>query len=561
MARKRYSIKNRLALLSFASYLITGLVLVCFIIRLFTDFPREETFMILLFAGFFLLFGVAQAGFWHNRAMVKPITIISKALRGFNEERWTIPSNFSTGKKPHEISELSVSLKKLVRIIRGYRDRVARIAFYDDLTGLPNRACLFEKYKAGLNLRHHGGESVLLYLDTDDLKLVNDVYSHHTGDELLKSISCRIKALAEPWGFDVFRLVGDKFVLFNNNCAGPREVVELAQRILSDFEDPFLIGGNIFRVSLSIGIAINGELGMDLAQMLKNAEIAMYQVKEKGKNGFLFFDPSMDRNLKYRVELEQEIHHALLNQEFQLHYQPKVETQTQNYEGFEALLRWKHPKKGWISPDLFIGLAEKNGLIVPIGEWVLQAACRFLKELNERLDASYHVSVNVSVLQLIRDDFGAKLQQILSDTGLPPQYLELEVTESLLMESPEAVFSHLLELRDKGINIALDDFGKGYSSLTCLRQLPISTLKIDTSFVADIDDKDQAFLIGDIIRLGHHLGLRVVAEGVETKTQLEYLRKNHCDLIQGYYFSKPLPAAEILPLAEKELNSKKHLAI
>jgi EAL domain-containing protein (putative c-di-GMP-specific phosphodiesterase class I) len=274
--------------------------------------------------------------------------------------------------------------------------------------------------------------------------------------------------------------------------------------------------------------------------------MAMYKVKERGKNGFCFYNSLINDEIQARVNIEKYFKKALDNNEFVLHYQPQVNVKTKKIEAFEALVRWKSPELGLVSPLKFIHIAEETGFIVPLGEWILKTSCEFLKQINTVKSSDYKISVNISVMQLLQENFSDMVERVLSETGLSPTLLELEITESIIMESPDLIVAKLKLLRDKGISIALDDFGTGYSSLAYLRKIPITTLKIDKLFIDDISSAEcNTALTDSIIDLGHKIGLTIVAEGVETNHQLEYLECNECDIIQGYLFSKPLPPEEI----------------
>jgi EAL domain-containing protein (putative c-di-GMP-specific phosphodiesterase class I) len=277
--------------------------------------------------------------------------------------------------------------------------------------------------------------------------------------------------------------------------------------------------------------------------------MAMYKVKQKGKNGYCFFNTLIKEEIQARVNIERHLKKALDNDEFILHYQPQIDVETKNIIGFESLVRWLSPDMGLVPPLKFIHIAEETGFIVPLGEWILRTSCQFCKNINRERNTNYKISVNISVMQLLQDNFNDMVERALKDTGLSANLLELEITESIIMESPELIVGKLKQLRQKGISVALDDFGTGYSSLAYLKNIPITTLKIDKLFIDDISSDDSNTTLTDsIISLGHKIGLTIVAEGVETTDQLKYLENNKCDMIQGYLFSKPLPPEDISKL-------------
>lgn len=428
---------------------------------------------------------------------------------------------------------------------------IHQLAYYDSLTGLPNRVSLYQRCEMLFQTipRSQNTHGALFYLDIDDFKLINDSSGHSTGDKLLIEIGLRIQSLFK--GYDLFRLGGDEFVLLVTDIVDPNELHRLAEHLLNGFSAPFLIGVHIFHIRLSLGIAVFPENGASAEELLRNADTAMYRAKESGKNQCVFFNSSMNEAIMDKVQLESSLRAAIINQEFHLEFQPQVLTSTGKIVGFEALLRWKSPQYGLVSPARFIPFAEDNGLIIPIGLWVLEKACHFVNHLNRK--GLYHlsVSVNISTRQLIQNDFVERVQHIIKDYGIKPGKIGLEITESVLLESFETQVEKLFIFCNDGIPIYLDDFGTGYSSLNYLMKLPINAVKIDKSFVADIKEGFEPPLIGSVIELAHQMNLRVIAEGVETPEQWQYLLANDCDLIQGFLFSRPLNEENALRAAEK----------
>jgi predicted signal transduction protein with EAL and GGDEF domain len=352
----------------------------------------------------------------------------------------------------------------------------------------------------------------------------------------------------------IFRLGGDGFVIVFEDLNETSQAEKLAIRLLKGFKSPFELDGSSLFVTVSMGIALYPDHGDNMEELLKNADIALYKAKETGKNRIVFYNKPMDEAVSERVYIEKHLRTALDNNEFELYYQPQIDIATKNVSGLEALIRWNSSELGFVSPLRFISIAEDTHMIIPIGEWVLRNACIYLKKLHQQGYEELTMSVNISMVQLIQEDFLDMVMDTLDRVKLNPKYLELEITESTLMESYEIIESKLELLKEKGLRIALDDFGKGYSSLNYLRQLPIATLKIDKSFIDTIGSKGKhKSLTSLMIKIGKTMGLNVVAEGVETQEQMDYLVKNKCDRMQGYLFSKPMPEELVIDsLAKKE---------
>jgi len=424
-----------------------------------------------------------------------------------------------------------------------YSGKLHHLAYHDALTGLYNRLYLYEEVEKGLTLKSCMG--ALFFIDLDNFKFVNDALGHNMGDELLKAISVRLLNLSSK-NSALIRLGGDEFVFFTSKIKNKAIAQNFANKISKCFIKPFYICGNYLTVTISIGIALCPENGSNVNTLLRNADMAMYKVKNSGKNGFYFFNNILQDKLLDRVNIENNFKKALSHNEFQIHYQPQIITATNDIDGFEALIRWNSPELGMLPPLKFISIAEETGFIKLLGEWILRSACLYINDLNKRKNTKYKISVNISVIQLLQDNFVDIVKQILIDSSLTPGLLELEITESVIMGSPELVVAKIKVLRSIGIRIALDDFGTGYSSLSYLRNIPITTLKIDKLFIDDISNTNSNTDVTDaIIELGHKMNLTIVAEGVETDAQLQYLKRNNCDKIQGFLFSKPLPVAEL----------------
>lgn len=452
-------------------------------------------------------------------------------------------------------NEMKLQYEKIVenqRRLKAYEKELEYQAYHDQLTGLKNRRALIRRLDQLIMEEKPGpGQVALLIVDIDNFKYINDTMGHIFGDNLLIKVSDRLGELTEK-DCKIFRLSGDAYVVLSEGYDNEGDIESLALKLLKGFESRFEVSGSSMFISVSIGIALYPEHGNSLDELLKNADIALYKAKETGKNRIVFYNKPMDEALSERVLLEKHMRTALDNNEFILHYQPQLDIRTNKISGFEALLRWKSPELGFISPLRFISVAEDTHLIIPIGEWVLKNACVFLKNLQQQGHTEMSISVNISMLQLLQEDFVERVTEILRFTQLDPVYLELEITESILMESYEAIAGKLKKLTEKGIKIALDDFGKGYSSLNYLKQLPISTLKIDKSFIDTIEaGKKDKSLTDLIVKVGRSMGLCVVAEGVETQEQMDYLVKHKCSKIQGYLFSKPMPEEQVQAILEK----------
>lgn len=426
-------------------------------------------------------------------------------------------------------------------------ETIRQQAYMDSLTGLPNRSALYNEAKKILT-RDKSQRHALIYMDLDNFKYVNDFFGHTTGDLLLKEVGSRMKAAFSTDDL-VARFEGDEFVIFLRNVQTNDEVSNKVSSVLNIFGEPFIIMKKHFHLSASCGFAISPDHARNVEELLKCSDVAMHRAKGEGRNKCVMFESDMSNDFAERINMETGLRKAIDDEKFLLYYQPQVELNSGQISGFEALIRWKSDEHGIIPPMKFIHIAEETALIVPIGRWVLQTACRFIKELNDSMHRRYTISVNISVIQLMQADFVATVLDTLEQTGLEPALLELELTESKLLEIVELNMKKLYELREKGVQISIDDFGKGFSSLSYLKQLPIDTLKIDKSFVDDIPDNDNS-MIESIIHIGHRRNLVVVAEGVEKQEQIEFLTRYKCDKVQGYYYSRPVPENEVRKLVQ-----------
>ena len=436
--------------------------------------------------------------------------------------------------------------------------RLAHLANHDPLTGLPNRHLLADRLgQALISAARHGRAAGALFLDLDRFKVINDSLGHSAGDRLLKAVAERLQDGVRE-GDTVARLGGDEFVMILDDMAQPQDAALVAQKILESFVQPFHVeipeagGAQEFFFTTSIGISLYPSDGEDVDTLLKNADTAMYRAKERGGNSYQFFTPEMDLRARKRLSLESALRNALERREFVLHYQPQIDLATQRVIGVEALLRWNHPERGLVAPADFIPLLEETGLIVPVGEWVLREACTQATAWRAAGLPPLRVAGNLSARQLRHECFADTVAAALADTGMDPGDLELEITESAVMQQVEASIETLSRIHALGVRLSMDDFGTGYSSLSHLKLLPIDAVKIDRSFVHDIPgDEDDTAIVQAIIVLARTLRLDVIAEGVETKEQLAFLRAHGCDAMQGYLFSRPLPAEALRRLLEQ----------
>jgi diguanylate cyclase (GGDEF)-like protein/PAS domain S-box-containing protein len=432
---------------------------------------------------------------------------------------------------------------------KAYEARIEYLADHDALTSLANRNLLGDRItQAMAHARRNGLMLALLFLDLDRFKGVNDSFGHELGDALLLDVSNRLRLVVRE-GDTVARQGGDEFIILLTDIQRPQDVTAAAFKIFDAFSAPFLIRGHELFVTTSIGATLFPDDGDDMQALLRNADTAMYRAKEKNGNAFQFYSREMSVRALERAELESALRRALERKEFELFYQPKVDTDSGRIIGAEALIRWHHPDFGLVSPTRFIPMAEEIGLIVPIGDWVLHTACAQNKAWQDAGLETICVSVNLSARQFREDGLVESVAEALNVMGLAPKHLELELTESIVMNSAELFITKLRALEDLGVQLSIDDFGTGYSSLSYLKRFPLHHLKIDQSFVRDIaTDADDAAITSTVISLGHSLNLKVIAEGVETEEQVAFLRDHHCDEMQGYYFSKPLPAIEFASL-------------
>lgn len=467
-----------------------------------------------------------------------------------------------------EIHELAASFSSMHDHLRQSSRQIVELAYYDTLTGLPNKVTSIDSMQQLIERSQLKGQQLaILFFDLDNFKNINDALGHQLGDSLLMEVGARLKEsirgndlIQRGSGADdselLARMGGDEFTLVLPDIHSPGQAAKVAERILGKLSQPFRLQEHSVFVSASIGISLYPKDGQTPEALLKHADVAMYAAKAKGKNTFQFYDSGMHKSMADRLALEASMRSALERNQFVLYYQPRVPVQGQQRIEFEALMRWLHPEKGMISPALFIPLAEETGYIQELGNWALEQACRQLETWNRQNIQNVSISVNLSPAQL---NFGNPLQTVqrcLREFAIEPAQLELEITESGLMQNEAHAIDVLRKLRETGVRIALDDFGTGYSSLAYLRRFPIDTLKIDRSFIRDLEaDPESVLVLESIIGLAQNLKLEIVAEGIETEHQLAILEQRGCDFIQGFYFAKPTPPAESMQFFERYFAS------
>ncbi|MDG0795101.1 EAL domain-containing protein [Cohnella ginsengisoli] len=431
------------------------------------------------------------------------------------------------------------------------------LAYHDDLTGLPNRR-FFTGHIDQL-LRHGVNENsifAVMFLDLDSFKKINDTLGHNNGDALLKLVAERLKTCCHASDQLVSRMGGDEFTILLQDITDHTEAIRVAEQIIQAFEKPFAVDGYEFYITASIGIAFYPQDGTNVEMLMKNADIALYRMKDDGKNNYNVFKPNPNSGGIERLTLENSIRKALQLNEFVVYYQPQIDIMTGDIIGTEALVRWNHPTLGLIPPAKFIPIAEETGIIVPLGEWVLKTACLQNQVWREKGLAPMSVSVNLSSRQFSKHDLVETIEEILRETRMDPQYLELEITESMTMNVDVAI-EVLGKLKELGIHLCIDDFGTGYSNLYYLKLFSIDRLKIDRSFVRDImTDSNDADIVATIIAMAYKLGIDAIAEGVETKDQLDFLRSQNCHEVQGFYYHQPLPAEQLEQLLMKSAEIK-----
>lgn len=427
---------------------------------------------------------------------------------------------------------------------------IRQMAYYDSLTGLPNRNLLNDRLAVALaNASRNSQKVAILFLDLDHFKTINDSLGHDAGDQLLQQVSLRIKEILRKQD-TVARMGGDEFIVLMPGLTDTHHTAKLAEKILDALAPAFKIGDNELYVGCSIGISVFPDDGMEIKTLLKNSDLAMYRAKEKGRNTFELYTPAMNFKAMERLAVEKNLRKALDREEFELHYQPKINLKSGEIAGMEALIRWDSPELGMVMPNQFIHIAEETRLIIQLGHWVLVTACRQAKTWREAGLPPIPISVNLSVVQFTHPNLVAEITKVLKQMEVPPHQLELEITESVLMQDTTLAVSILEKLSALGIKISIDDFGTGFSSLNYLKNLPLDYLKIDRTFVKDHDQQNNAAITKAIVTLAQSLNMKTIGEGVETEEQRKFLVELNCDEAQGYLFSRPIPAKEMTKLLQ-----------
>ncbi len=539
-------------------------------LRKFHGTLLNMTLLVTLLGLFLMAVSIVLSRYWLQRNIVHPLQRTSSTLASAVQGGTDFEARLNANTQYEEFSQLNRSIIKMVRELSDSRQQLEQYAYCDDLTGLPNRHSLFKRH--GGSLQPAGSLLYVVCMDLDNLKMVNNVAGHLVGDHLLQHVSFLLTGILDNFPHqEAYRIGGDEFVVClmaesnaeigtgfgtedrpgagsnDGSGAGSDSGADIGANVLDRFVDilrekllqPFRYEEHAMDITVSIGVA-SGESGLaPISTLLQNAEEALYEAKRRRGQRYVLFSPEMGESRRIRKELGMDLKHSVERNELFLTYQPKMDFSTERCTSCEALIRWNHPTKGLVSPIDFIDVAEETGFIIPMGRWVLEEACAALARLHSRFGSTIRMSVNISILQLNREDFVRLVLETLLKSRLQPEHIELEITESVLIDSLGTALDKLQQLHVLGVGVSIDDFGKGYSSLAYLRSLPISTLKIDKQFVDEIGD-DQDILLGDIIKMGRHLNLRTVAEGVETLEQREFLREMDCDAIQGYYYSRPL---------------------
>ena len=433
-----------------------------------------------------------------------------------------------------------------ITAIKNSEHELAHLAHHDPLTDLPNRLLFSDRAEQALaSAQHHKRGCALLLLDLDHFKIINDSLGHNVGDQLLKLVGERLKGLLGP-GVTLARLGGDEFAVLAESCPQVGQAAALAQRMLEAMKQPFIFDGHQLFISASIGISLFPNDALSAEQLLRNADSALFKAKSAGREGYALYTEELTAHAQNRVEIASELRRALDQQELRVFYQPVHDLHTSRLVGVEALVRWQHPERGLVPPGEFIPIAERTGLIADIDGWVMDHACRQMCQWLADGAPLGFIAINVSSRLFARRELYEQVAQVLHDTGLDPAFLELEVTESAVMDDPEVALEQLHRLRELGLRLAIDDFGTGYSSLLRLKRLPVQKLKIDQGFVAGLPwDEDDAAIVRVVIALAKSMGMQVHAEGIEQVEQARFLLDQACDLGQGYWFGRPMPANEL----------------
>jgi diguanylate cyclase (GGDEF)-like protein len=462
------------------------------------------------------------------------------------------------------LNRIFLEPERLRKKVNQQTHALEQLAFHDELTGLANRRFLTEKLEQEiLNLKRHGRHLAILYIDLDDFKRINDTLGHDMGDVLLKTVAGRIRDMVRESDI-VARMGGDEFAVILLDLKGADHARLVAEKIIENVGCPMILDEHEVVIGSTIGITLAPDDSFEIGELFRNADLAMYDSKRAGKNRYSFFDTEMQQIVTEHLLMEESLRQAIANNEFYLVYQPIISLDTYQLQKFEALIRWRHPLNGEQSPGDFIGVAEETGLIMPIGYWVLREACQFINDRQQKWLEAVPITINISSAQLKDENFGHRVEEIINATDVDPKLIELEITESVLMEDIELALQLINQVKQLGMKICIDDFGAGYSSLTQLKKFPVDTFKIDRGIVMDLDDDpNDRQIVEAITAMVHKLGIIVVAEGIETESQLRFLRNIGCDSGQGFLFSKPLSADDVVrfdyPVSISDTDRKQSL--
>ncbi len=501
-----------------------------------------------------------------NRSYITPVAQLTDKLRDSRENsQGRVPDKIEYAETEdlnglaEEYNNLIEAQQRAARQVKVKQQYLEFAAHHDPLTHLPNRLMFEDKLKRTVATAVENDEPFVVFLvDLDNFKFFNDQYGHLVGDKMVAEIGNRLQSMMHDIDM-VARLDGDEFVVIQRNIQDRTAAEEIARRVMNIATAPYEYRGFTLKAAVSVGIScfpkdVHGDQDEEMMgeEIVNNAAVALQEAKSNGKNQYQLFNEKMRSRLTARIRLEQDLKLALQENQFEVYYQPKIDIQTRQVTGAEALVRWKHPTDGFISPEVFVPVAEEAGMIIELGEWILRTACRETRKLQQLGFSNLNIAVNISTVQFTDGNLLPMVSKALKDTMLPPKFLELEITESAVMHDPEEVINSLHELSRFGLGLAIDDFGTGYSSLAYLKRFPVHTLKIDRAFITDISsDSDDVAIVEAVLGLGKHFNMKVVAEGVEDEDQLKFLSTQGCDIAQGYFISRPMPVAVYLAWLRK----------
>jgi len=531
-------------------------------------FQRSMLFTVLVVFASLLISAIAAiVTLWGtNRSYIYPLAGLANSLRDSREnsqgrvpEKIDYTETEDLNALADEFNSLIEAQQRAARQVKVKQQYLEFAAHHDPLTHLPNRLMFEDKLKHTVASAVENNESFVVFLvDLDNFKFFNDQYGHLVGDKMVAEIGNRLQSMLHDIDL-VARLDGDEFVVIQKNIDDRNSAEQIARRVMNIATAPYEYRGFTLKAAVSVGIScfpkdVHGDQDevMMGEEIVNNAAVALQEAKSNGKNQYQLFNEKMRSRLTARIRMEEDLKLALQENQFEVYYQPKIDIQTRQVTGAEALVRWKHPTKGFISPEIFVPVAEEAGMIIELGEWILRTACKETRKLHQLGFDNLHIAVNISTVQFTDGNLLPMVSKALKDTLLPPEYLELEITESAVMHDPEEVINSLHELSRFGLGLAIDDFGTGYSSLAYLKRFPVHTLKIDRAFITDISsDSDDVAIVEAVLGLGKHFNMKVVAEGVEEEDQLDFLKTQGCDIAQGYFISKPMPVAKYLTWLRK----------